>query len=522
MIKASVAFSDFNETPYLRDGKIVFGQSHITPYLHRCLETVVVVTEELWFATIRERVARPAPGPSSQLIFLDEERFRLAHRDALLWPADYLMVEVARTGARIKLRAGVFGTAPVYCRTTDTAMTISYDLADFLARPCLLNAGILSRRLGMHADYSAEQIFSGVLLLTERSVLFARPGEVRYQYPQAIDTALPSQLPQTSEDFEAFASWLDQAIQMRPISPRRTAIELSGGMDSAAVACALGKREERMTSLGILLDGNDGQQNNRRKAIVDALNLSDHAVAMSDFPPPLDLHPIAGRIEYPLADFYLEAFESLWDAARARGCDTLFTGIGGDQLFPIYRDEYVPSNPIGDAIVASAQHRAAGLLTPAALEASRVLPALCAPAGPLQASVLASNACQSPHLLSRGLWPINPLGDPNLAANCKRLTFASRHERNMMRGYLCKKLGSKLFAAGYNKETFAPVLPSLIAKQAPKIRQQLTECALADMGLVNRDAVLTLLEDMARTLERSLTAPLASFLWMERFVRQFA
>ena len=91
-----------------------------------------------------------------------------------------------------------------------------------------------------------------------------------------------------------------------------------------------------------------------------------------------------------------------------------------------------------------------------------------------------------------------------------------------MRRYLRTQLGEDAFPIGYAKETFAPVLPPLIASQAQQIRAQLRECALADMGLIDHDAALTLLDDLVRTRERALTAPLASFLWMERCVRQFS
>jgi asparagine synthase (glutamine-hydrolysing) len=64
------------------------------------------------------------------------------------------------------------------------------------------------------------------------------------------------------------------------------------------------------------------------------------------------------------------------------------------------------------------------------------------------------------------------------------------------------------------------VLPELIARQANGIAGQLRECALADLGLVSRDAVLALLDTVKTTRSEVLTAPLANFLWLERFVRQ--
>lgn len=522
MIKARIAFSDLSFEVQLRDGQLQIGNSSICPYRHRALETVVVRTEGQWFASVRERSANRPHSAPCRLETVDAERFHEAYREALLWPLDYLIVEVAQAGCRIKLRAGVLGTAPVYCRTTDTAITVSYDLADFLLEPCLLDLGVISRRLGLHTDYSARQILAGVVMLTERSFLFARPGETHHLYPPAVEPLHPSDASPSDYGVRSFEAQLAQAVLARPIAAGDAAIELSGGMDSAAVACALGNHLGKVTSLGIRLGGDDESQARRRTAVVQTYGLDDHTVDMDHFPPSFDLRPNAARIEYPLTDFYLEAFEGLWDAARLLGNDMLFTGVGGDQLFPIGFDEQRAPNPQGEAIASMAQHRAEGVLTPKARAASRALWGLDAPPGPLQASVLTSNVCQSPHLLNRGLWPINPLGDPHLAAYCQRLPLSCRSNRETVRRYLQVQLRDDLFPPGYCKETFAPVLPPLIARHAPQITEQLNECALADMGLVNCDAVLTLLADLVRTRERALTAPLASFLWMERFVRQFS
>lgn len=522
MIKASIAFSDLSSEVRLQGDRLHVGSSSISPYHHRAVETVVVQTKGQWFATVRERTTGSPPSAPCRLEWVDMERFHQAYREALLWPLDYLIVEVAQEGCRIKLRAGLLGTAPVYCRATDTEITVSYDLADFLAGPCLLDPYVISRRLGLHADYSARQILSGVLMLTERSVLFAQPGDVRHQYPSAIEPRPPSDEDLPDYGVRSFEALLSRTVLARPIEDGQAAIELSGGMDSAAVACALGSRVGGVISLGIRLGGDDGSQACRRAAVVRTCGLDDLTVDMDHFPPALDLRPNPARIEYPLADFYLEAFEQLWDIARSLGRDMLFTGVGGDQLFPIGLDEPQAPNPRGEAIAGTAQQRAEGLLTPRARAASRVLSGLHAPSGPLQASVLASNMCQSPHLLKRGLWPVSPLGDPDLAAHCQRLPLQCRSNRETMRRYLRTRLDRDVFPIGYAKETFAPVLPPLIARQAPQIAAQLRECALADMGLVDRDAAMTLLDDLVRTRERALTAPLASFLWMERFVRQFA
>lgn len=523
MIKADVSIQDLACQATWEDGAIRIGRSRIRPFQHAALETRLVRTEGQWFAVVRERSARTGRGNTAPCEDVDATRFDELYREALLWPLDYLLVEVAQAGCRIKLRAGILGAAPVYCRVTEDRIVVSYDFADFLAQPSTIDLQIASRRLALHADYSARQICSGVLMLTERSMLYAEPGRTHFQYPTPAEAHAPQVLIPDDQVLTTFQELLHQAVSARPATADRIAVELSGGMDSATTACALSSAHGKVASLGILLDDEHRDaQAERRQAIVDRLGLHDQTLDIQSFAPTLDLQPSPARREYPLAEFYLEAFEALWDRARTDGRELLFTGLGGDQLFPIYRNESQPATSRGLAVVAEAKRRAEALLTPRALHAAQSLHGLDAPAGLLPASVLASSMCQSPHLLRRGLWPVNPLSDPHLVAFCYGLPLRERQDRETMRRFLHARLGENVFPRQYAKETFAHVLPKLIAQQAKKIASQLRDCALADLGLVDRKAVLALLDELAATRARPLTAPLASFLWLERFVRQVA
>lgn len=522
MIKANITLSDLDHEPVWRDGAIHVGASRIVPYRHQALETILVRTQQQWFMIIRERTSSNTEGASEPDRPVSDDQFHQLYREALLWPLDYLMIEVARSGCRIKLHAGPLGIAPVYCRTVDNEMAISYDFADFLSRPSTVDLEIASRRLALHADYSARQICSGILMLTERSTLYAEPGRVHYRYPSSIAPSSPT-LQVQGDNQAIFEELLNRAISARPAQRDRIAVELSGGMDSATVACALGSTYGPVTSLGILLDDDSGNtQAERRNQIVKQLGLRDEAIDIEAFSPILDLQPNSARKDYPLAEFYLEAFEELWGKAQRQGRELLFTGLGGDQLFPVYHNEPQPGGTHGGAIASEARRRAEGLMTPRARNAAQALNGLDAPPGPLPASVLASNVCQAPHLLRHGLWPINPLSDLNLSAYCRHLPLESRRNRETMWQFLHARLGASVFPRDYVKETFAHVLPRRIAEKAESIALQLHECALDDLGLVDRKAVLTLLNDLVATRARALTAPLIAFLWLERFVRQIA
>lgn len=517
MIKADIAWSDLSHEPEWRQEAVVLGNGRIIPYRHAALETLLVRTEGRWFAVVRERRVGVGSGEAATVETVNAERFEELYRSCLLWPLDYVMVEVAQRGRRVKLRAGVLGSAPVYCRATNEKVVISWDFADFLTEKLPIDFEVASCSLALEQVYSARQICVGVHLLTERATFYLEPGRAQYQYPAAFE--VPVSVPaQEDRDVAAiFGQLLDRSIAMRPMTADRISAELSGGMDSAAVACALAALHGSVTSQGVLVGGDfRAPQVERRQQIVATLGLLDETLDIDALPPSLDLGP-GERKEYVNTEYYLEAFEALWSSAHSQGRDLMFTGLGGDELFMGW-GELGQDDMADDPKLADPQRYARQLLTPRALSAARSLHAFDAPAGPVP-SVMASVG-KAHHLMRHGMWPINPLSDPGLMIFCYQLPQEQRRRRETMRRYLRARLGAEVFPHDYAKETFAQVFPRLIAKHKTAIATQLRECALADLGLIDQRAVLALLEDVAATQAVAPTSPLVNFLWKERFVRQ--
>jgi asparagine synthase (glutamine-hydrolysing) len=486
------------------------------------LETLMVSTDGRWFLTVRERASGVSSPTAETINHVDAEKYEQHYRSCLLWPLEYVMVEVAQPGQRVRVRAGVFGSAPIYCRATADRLVLSWDLADFFTTPMAINFEVASHFLGLGGTYSAQHLCCGITMLTERASLFVEPSKARYCYPEAIEAPTPFAHERGEDPIATFGELLDRAISKRPLTASQVAVELSGGMDSATVASAVTSILGPISSRGILLSGEQrGAQVSRRERVIRRLGLCDETVNIDAYPPTLDLRPASQRKEYPHAELYLEAFSALWGSARSQGCEFLFTGVGGDELFPSYQNEreQEESRP-SQTVVGQARAYASGLLTPRALTASRSLNGFDAPTGPVPVSALLAGMCQAPHLLRNGLWPVNFLSDPSVVAFCHRLPKEGRQSRDTMRRYLKASMGEDLFPRPYVKETFAAVLPNLISQQTKVIAAQLRDCALADMGLINQRAVLKLLGEVAATLKDAPTAPLVAFLWLERFVRQ--
>ncbi len=517
MLKADIAWSDLSHNPEWRQESIVLGNGQIIPYRHAALETLLVRTKGRWFAVVRERRAGVDSDDAVTVETVTAERFDELHRSCLLWPLDYVMVEVAQRGCRIKLRAGVLGSAPVYCQATQEKVLISWDFADFLAGKLPVDFETASCSLALEQVYSARQICVGVHLLTERATFYLEPGGAQYRYPAAFEVPVPLPSQEGGDVVASFGQLLQRAIVMRPMTADRIAVELSGGMDSATVACALAATYGSVKSQGILV-GDDCRlpQVERRQQIVARLGLSDETVDIDALPPSLDLRP-GVRKEYVNTEYYLEAFEALWGAAHAQGRDLMFTGLGGDELFMGLGD-FGSDHVAHDLKLSESQRYARQLLTPRALNAACSLKAFDAPAGPVP-SVMAG-VSKAHHVMRHGMWPINPLSDPNLTIFCYQLPQEHRRKRDTMRRYLRACLGEEVFPHDYAKETFAQVFPRLIAQHRTTIAAQLHECVLADLGLIDRSAVIALLDEVAITQAVAPTSPLVRFLWMERFVRQ--
>lgn len=521
VIKADVALADLSLEPVWQEGTLAIGDSRITPYAHRMLETVLVHATDRWFITVRERLAS---RPSSAAFIrheADDASYARLYEECMLWPLDYLVIEVARAGHRLRVRAGILGSVPVYCRVADDRVVISWNSADFGTGPMAIDAEVASHWLAMHTMYSARQLYIGVSLLTERASLHVEPGRASYRYPEPMAPTIPSEGVPGQDVIAAFGDALQRAISLRPLEAASTSIELSGGMDSASVATALAAHVRGIASKGILLGGDVRvPQVQRRAIIVERLGLLDDTVDIDAWPPDLGLSPSRPGAYGFYRDFYLEACAALWESARQQGRDVLFTGIGGDELFPTYANEIARGRKSEAPWASEARRHAEGLLTPSAMSAARSLRTFDAPASPVPATSLMAQACRAPDLLRRGQWPVNPLSDPYLVLFCHRLPTENRRGRETIRQYLQAHLGDDIFPRGYVKETFAGVLPPLISQREKTLTSQLKECALADLGLVDHHAVLALLTTIVETRTHAATSAFTSFLSLERCARQ--
>ncbi|CAJ94298.1 Asparagine synthase [Cupriavidus necator] len=528
MLKATINIDDLVRTPRIHSGGIQVEGSDITPFPNPCLRTVFVQGKDRWIYAVLERGAQKLddrlPTVHDARSFED---YASIHRTILSWPLDYVLIEAVSNGenAQLRITSGRLGVAPLYATVGVGRVLLSWDCADLISRGShSADFEVLAHALGLRTFYASRQVCTGIALLTERSSLSLDANSASFAYPSAAPALSPHALRDGVDALGTFESYLEGAIGARPLDASACIAELSGGMDSASVAIAaarvLGGLKQ---SAGIVLAGTDHTiQNTRRRLIAREIGLRDASFDMSTHMPSLDLDPSAREPEHPLGEFYLEAFDEIWRHAATLGCHTLLTGIGGDELFPRYQTDKAAGDWKRPARLIAAERIARSILSRRAQVALDTEPLYCAPASVVPHTGLLAHASRSPYMLRRGLWPVNPLCDPALIGFCHRLPGEFRLDRQLLRQYLRTRLEHDLFPIGYKKETFDYVLPEVIGCHYARLSAQLRESALADFGLVDMTAVRKVLSGVADTRDVTATAPLAIFLFLERFMRQIA
>ncbi|CAM2163202.1 asparagine synthase (glutamine-hydrolysing) [Burkholderia cepacia] len=530
MLKANIDVRDLAKChPSIVAGKVIFGRSEIEPVKTKYLKSVLIRGLNRWFVAVWEPSFKDdgweLTGDEYGQEF-DDERYMRVYEAAASMASNFVLVEVVRDAysARLRVLSGLGGVAPLYASVAAFRVTLSWDFADLVSRGShAIDFEVAAHLLTLRTIYSSRQICTGISMLTERSSLYVdSDGEVSFVYPPATSAVSPSPVCDGIDLVASFGELLEHAVSARGLSSSSCALELSGGMDSAAVACAVADSGlQSVRSWGIMLaDNHRDAQSCRRAAIVAKLGLVDECVDVAAFMPNVVPDAASRPLEHPLGELYLEAFNALWVRARDGGCDAVLSGIGGDELFPLFDGDYGMSTSIVGGRMAAVRELSMSLLTPRAAEVAHQAPIFSAPNGPIPRTDLLAHVCRSPYLLRHGLWPINLLCSPHLVAFCHRLPLPYRAERALLRDYLCQKLGEDLFPVNYEKETFDRVLPEMVSLHHREILASLSECALADFGLVKADRVRDLVNSVAETRDISSTAPLAFLLSLERFVRQ--
>lgn len=477
------------------------GDNRIIPYPHPSLEHHMI-TDGVAVAVIsRERRRDDPVTVAGRPQEVSEKAFRDELASAKRWPLDSLVLRA--DASRVSVQAGIWSVAPLYLTTSATDFIGSWDIADLqeYADASALSDREVARLLTRRHRYGHETLWSSIYRLTERSTACHRNGQLSLSYPEAAEHTLPRRLRAGADVLAAFDELLAVAVGRRAFDAERSAIELSGGLDSATVAAGLSAGYGgAVTAAALLLDGSLGvKQRNRRDMMLEAFGFRDDIVIPAPEHLPFNPDGSRGRAlpTSPYAEPWVEAKQPMMEALRERDVRWSFGGVGGDELTSLRDFERDPASPRTDTT------SWIGTRTAAAAAASEDG---IAPATVIHESTLLAFTSRAPQFLRNGLWPVSPLADPKLIRFCEWLPLPWRKYKTLQRLSLAR-LGLPSPVHSDRRDDPRNTLDTAIRNFVVPFLYEMVECGgvLLDSGFLDGDGLKELLDTTLRLPPASRT-----------------
>ncbi len=472
------------------------GESWVEPFVNPVLECGLVHDAAMIRVAVIGRERSMERAGTIPALTPDPMPVDPAHYDALIgamshWPGESLTIEMQRgrdASSQVRITAGPYGTMPVYLATAAQVLEGSWSLPDLrhhASADRLLDRAV-ARALTRRHRYSTDTLWDGVHRLTERATARFTASGLTISYPTpALHVAQP-RTPRPGVDLvAAFDTLLTTAVARLAVSapPGQIGVELSGGADSTNVALAVtALREDQVSSYGLLVDGDTGQQR-RRIEVARVLGLHDMAISSHRYPPFAQGGPRTLPHD-PTGDYYVEAFEAARAAGAASGMRVVFTGIGGDELMalrPAERQGLVRTSGPPDP---------PSWLGPRAARALSEVEANVAPASLVHPPSLMAFAARNPLFLQWGMWPVSPLADPLIVRFGESLPVGWRRGKTLLRDRLRRAGLSDEVADPAQPETFAGLMQAGLRRCGlPLLAGMAADSLLVDAGYVDRAAL---------------------------------
>lgn len=496
MFRANVAFDSLDSSLDLVDGGVFLGYSSIFPVRHRLLRTMVLES--------RERIAivnyeRYADEPEAPLIEpgLDDEALQARLDEIERHLLDVAILTIDRPARALRYRASPVISIPVYLLADDAGVSLDWDYARLLAgRRTDIVWDIALAQIAGISSYGPRTIVVGLYRATAGATIVARADGVEIALPDAITHDGVHDVPPDTDIESQLVETLTALVSARPLERARTAVELSGGMDSAlaalAAADALGSG---LLSVGAQFSGPMGEAQRARRMLLRARGgFDDLSIPAERFAPfgPASHRRVRHGV-WPEDENYPEMFEAIFGMLQAAGIDAVISGFGGDELYIAYEgedDRGTASDPT-DCPLLSAR----GLAIARGARSAY-------PRAWLQESCWQSAASQAQRVLRYGLWPIYPYHNPALARFVSRLPRVYRRDRRLLRTTLTRLLGDPIFETDYVKENFDPVAKRGIAENRDYLADLVRRSPLSTHPDIDHVAILTALAGDMDALDR--------------------
>ncbi|MFI8930595.1 asparagine synthase-related protein [Streptomyces sp. NPDC053474] len=431
------------------DGCWVRGSDRVRPLNHPALESRAVSDGTRTLMVVRERSTQAASLlRSTSPVRVDDAVYVRAREECGTWPLQSVWVEDGPGG--VSVHTGLGGVCPLYLTHADGALFGSWQLMDLKAHfgPDCLDELEVMRLLTGQTRYGHQTLFATVKRLSENSTARADARGLHLHYPPAAAHAQPSGLADHvdgPELVDAFEALVDHLLAQRPLTPARTAAQLSGGKDSTNLAISLGLAHPgEITPCAMLIGGQAGpQQQARRRMVIDQVGFApDVTVLAGDYPAlaPGGLRRARPEAISPLDEPHLEAADALAQALAARDVTTMVAGFGGDEVARARRPQDRPARGV----------QAPSWCGPRVRDLLGEVNTGIAPPTVAPETALVALEVATPFLARRGLWTLAPFIAPELVRFGRRLPTEWKVDKRL--------LTERLAVRGLPEQVVHPVL----------------------------------------------------------------
>jgi len=259
---------------------------------------------------------------------------RIGARLFTLLRGEFAFVIVDRAKRALVAARDVVGTRPLFYRRDGGRTYVASEIRQVLAgsgASAVLDEQFLADSLAGRFAAREETLVAGVRrLIPGHGYGFAPDAEA----PRAKAYWQPPEEDCSRTDEAALAeelrATLERAVR-RAIAPRRSAVALSGGMDSTTVwTLARATGAEQVSAVSMVFPGMECDESDLIRSVVATTGGEWSSVDAAAVHPYEAIGTLAGEIDELFAPS-LYHLRVIADAAKARGADVLYFGLGGDE-----------------------------------------------------------------------------------------------------------------------------------------------------------------------------------------------
>lgn len=464
-----------------------------------------------------------------KIVFLDN--FDLVHDVFDIYPGEVFLIETAagEFGPVVRFRSGTLGVCLHYFSVLGTRMEMGWAferVAQLYSKPTY-DFHYMFRNY-YKPTYSNRTPFQNISVMPRSCILYWNADGVVLQRDTLSDSSKESHIYSDKKPESQIIELIENVISSRDLCAHDVAVELSGGVDSSLVSCGLGRvLGEGIHSIGIKVHDQSlsKAQDHRRAAIINRYGFSDYYI-------PIELYPSrffasSNQIDFklPSSEHHIEAFERLWDEVREAGCLYIFTGFGGDEMFPNFLGE--PKEKISiyafDKLLKLDIDKVNRSFFTCLTDYGKDLAqsALIEPVYCEAAEISALLACQyhTHHLMRKGFWPVHPLIDSKIVEYCYHLEVTQRMGKAAGKNTLAAVLGNKSLFQNYPKENLLSAIVFSLHHYKAELQTRIPSSPLVMHGFVDPSKWYHMLEQCTRENDVISAGILAELFGLDRFMR---